>query len=188
VQRQRAALTRASTASINSGSFLARTSNVRNARRSGGRDETSMTMRAFLVGALAAIAALTLPVAPGDAQTGPAATGPVPAAMILNAAERVYSRDILQARAKGALNASSRHDSIVRGVLQPVVAGVGTLYPQTGNWSWAISVETRDEPVAYCLPGGKILVSTGLIDRPGLTPPRTGRCARARGRPCHRRR
>jgi hypothetical protein len=147
-----------------------------------------MTMRAFLVGALAAIAALTLPVAPGDAQTGPAATGPVPAAMILNAAERVYSRDILQARAKGALNASSRHDSIVRGVLQPVVAGVGTLYPQTGNWSWAISVETRDEPVAYCLPGGKILVSTGLIDRPGLTPPRTGRCARARGRPCHRRR
>jgi Zn-dependent protease with chaperone function len=131
-----------------------------------------MTMRALLVGAIAAVAALALPAAPGHAQTG--AADAIPAAIILNAAERVYSRDVQQAQAKGTLNASSRHVSMVRGVSLPIVAGVGTLHPETENWGWAVSVETREEPVAYCLPGGKILVSTGLVDRPGLTPAELG--------------
>ena len=48
------------------------------------------------------------------------------------------------------------------------------MHRETADWSWAVSVETRDEPVAYCLPGGKILVSTGLIDRTGLTPAELG--------------
>ncbi len=128
-----------------------------------------MTMRAFLVGALAAIAALTLPAAPGRAQTAAAAAGPVSAAMMLKAAELVYTRDLARASAEGTLDARGKHDHIVREVLNPVFASVSALYPQTADWSWAIAVETRDEPVAYCLPGGKVLVSTGLIDGPGLT-------------------
>jgi hypothetical protein len=143
-------------------------------RRAGGHDENSMTLRTFLAGALAVIAALTLPAAPCRAQSGAADASPVPAATILKAAELAYTREILRARAKGALDSSGRHVAIVRGVLQPIVAKTGTLYRETADWSWAISVETRDEPVAYCLPGGKILVSTGLIDRPGLTPDELG--------------
>jgi Zn-dependent protease with chaperone function len=127
-----------------------------------------MTLRAFLVAAMTVIAASTLPAAPGCAQPA-AAANPVPEATILKAAELAYEREILRARAKGALDMNGRQAGIVRGVLQPIVANAGTLHPETANWSWAISVEVRDEPVAYCLPGGKILVSTGLVDRPGLT-------------------
>ena len=128
-----------------------------------------MTLRTFLVGALAAIVT-ALPSAPGHAQTATTAAAPISAATVVRAAERVYAQDLQAAMARGALDSSARHGSIIRGAAQPIVSGASSLYPEAAHWSWAVAVETRDEPVAYCLPGGKILVSTGLVDRTGLTP------------------
>ena len=41
-----------------------------------------------------------------------------------------------------------------------LIAYAATLAPEAAGWTWTIHVETRDEPVAWCLPGGKIMLST----------------------------
>src|SRR5262249_11148153 len=51
-----------------------------------------------------------------------------------------------------------------------LIEGAPLILPASAGWSWSVDVETREEPVAYCLPNGRIMLSTGLIDRTRLTP------------------
>ena len=122
------------------------------------------------------VAVLAVVVSPRFArgQTGALDATTVSVEIVTRAAELAYTRDLARARASNALDADRGQLASLRRILQPLLVGAGTLRSETKRWRWAISVETRDEPVAYCLPGGKLLVSTGLIDRPKLTPAEQG--------------
>lgn len=74
-----------------------------------------------------------------------------------------------QAQAKGQLNQDVA-------LLQRVRAITNRLIPQTAyfradatNWKWEVNVQKSDEVNAWCMPGGKIMVYTGLIDKLHLT-------------------
>jgi hypothetical protein len=115
-----------------------------------------------------------LSIPPLFAQSLDSATPAAPAvdpALIARAADLLYARDIARLRGKGALNANKAEVDALRRAVQPLIVGATKLNPETKTWSWAVNVESRDDAVASCLPGGKIMVSTGFLSRYGLTVP-----------------
>jgi Zn-dependent protease with chaperone function len=90
--------------------------------------------------------------------------------VMARAADMVYARELERARVKRSLDVDKAQVAMARRVGSPMMAYAATFAPVAAPWSWALHVETRDEPVAYCLPGGKIMLSTGLVDRMKLTP------------------
>jgi predicted Zn-dependent protease len=115
----------------------------------------------------AVIAASCGPLAARGQQT------PAPAAtpeMVNLAAEVLYSRELERARAKRALDTDRSKLRAVRRAALQLIDAAPQIAPDAARWSWVVDVETREEPIAYCLPGGKIMVSTALVDRLHLTP------------------
>lgn len=81
------------------------------------------------------------------------------------AAQKQYVELIAQERKKGTLN----RDPVL---LSRVRAVVGRIVPQTVNfrsdalaWEWETNVITSAEINAWCMPGGKMAVYTGLIEK-----------------------
>jgi predicted Zn-dependent protease len=84
-------------------------------------------------------------------------------------AVKAYGQILGEAQKKGQLN----HDAAQ---LERVRAVAGRLIPQTGafrsdapGWQWEINVITSKEVNAWCMPGGKIAVYTGLLEKLQVT-------------------
>ncbi len=90
--------------------------------------------------------------------------------MVNLAAEILYSRELERARAKRTLDRDRSKLRAARRAARQLIDAAPQIAPDAALWSWAVDVETREEPIAYCLPGGKVMVSTGLVDRLRLTP------------------
>lgn len=80
-----------------------------------------------------------------------------------------YLQTLKEADAKKALNPDVTQ-------LQRVRAIAGRLIPQTTvyradavKWKWEVNVQDSKEVNAYCMPGGKIMVYTGLIQKLNAT-------------------
>jgi predicted Zn-dependent protease len=80
-------------------------------------------------------------------------------------AAQSYAELQSEASSKGTLNED-------RAMLQRVRTIAGRLEPQTRvfradapGWAWEVNVVTSDELNAFCMPGGKIMVYSGLIDQ-----------------------
>jgi predicted Zn-dependent protease len=80
-------------------------------------------------------------------------------------ATQSYAKLQSEASSKGTLNED-------RAMLQRVRTIAGRLEPQTRvfrtdapAWAWEVNVITSDELNAFCMPGGKIMVYSGLIDQ-----------------------
>ncbi|OYZ06960.1 MAG: peptidase M48, partial [Methylophilales bacterium 16-45-7] len=57
----------------------------------------------------------------------------------------------------------------VRGISNKLIAQVGVFRPDAVNWKWEVNVEKNDQLNAYCMPGGKIMVLSGLIEKINAT-------------------
>lgn len=86
------------------------------------------------------------------------------------AAELLFARELQRARTKRTLDMGRSTLAMARRASPLLIKAAPTLLPAAAKWSWALEVEAREEPVAYCLPGGKIMLSTALVDRTRLTP------------------
>lgn len=115
----------------------------------------------------AALALCCLPVAARGQQSPPPAATPE---MVNLAAELLYSRELERARAKRTLDVDRSKLRVARRTARLLIDAAPTFAPAAAGWSWVVDVETREEPIAYCLPGGKVMVSTALVDRVRLTP------------------
>lgn len=76
-----------------------------------------------------------------------------------------YSALISQARAQGALDVNAAQTRRVQAIAQRLIAQVGVFRPDATQWNWQVHVLKSDEINAWCMPGGKIAVYTGLIDK-----------------------
>ena len=84
-------------------------------------------------------------------------------------ANQEYSQLMAQAQKKGLLNQNPQQVQRVRVTAQRLVPHTKTFRPDALQWKWEANVLTSKDVNAWCMPGGKIAVYTGLIERLGLT-------------------
>ena len=76
-----------------------------------------------------------------------------------------YQQTLKEAGAKKQLNTDPKELERVRTISNRLIAQTQTFRTDAQNWKWEINVQENDELNAYCMPGGKIMVYTGLIDK-----------------------
>jgi predicted Zn-dependent protease len=85
------------------------------------------------------------------------------------AAGKEYSQLMAEARKKGVLNQNQTLVNRVRAVANRLIPQVTAFRPDAQKWNWETNVLTSSEVNAWCMPGGKIAVYTGLMDKLNIT-------------------
>lgn len=80
-------------------------------------------------------------------------------------ASQSYLQTVKDAEAKNALNPNPEQTARVRAIAQRLIAQTPVFRPDAINWKWEVNVQESKDVNAYCMPGGKIMVYTGLIDK-----------------------
>jgi predicted Zn-dependent protease len=84
-------------------------------------------------------------------------------------AQKAYADELGKAEDKHALNADPEQLRRVRAISERLIRQTTVFRSDAAQWQWQINVQTTDEVNAYCMPGGKIMVYSGLIDKLQLT-------------------
>lgn len=80
-------------------------------------------------------------------------------------AGKQYSQILEQARAKNLLDRDPAQVARVDAIARKLIAQVGAFRPDAAQWAWEVHVLSTDEINAWCMPGGKIAVNTGLLSK-----------------------
>ncbi|HKQ83138.1 MAG TPA: M48 family metallopeptidase [Steroidobacteraceae bacterium] len=80
-------------------------------------------------------------------------------------AEQAYAQELDKAKKAGALNKESKQVQRVRAIAQRLIPQTTVFRPDAAKWNWEVNVQSSDDVNAYCMPGGKIMVYTGLIEK-----------------------
>jgi predicted Zn-dependent protease len=83
---------------------------------------------------------------------------------INRAAEKAYRDTLAQAEKKGQLNGDPVVLARVRGISQRLIAKSNAFRADAPSWKWETNVIAAKDVNAWCMPGGKIAVYTGLIE------------------------
>lgn len=79
-------------------------------------------------------------------------------------AAEAYETELKQARDKGTLNTDQAQLARVTNIARRIVAVTPAFRPDAAKWNWQFNVQQTKELNAYCMPGGRIMVYSGLID------------------------
>ena len=78
-------------------------------------------------------------------------------------AAEAYAKVITAAEQKNQLNRDPALVARVRGVANRLIPSTAAFRADAPRWNWEVNVITSPEVNAWCMPGGKIAVYTGLI-------------------------
>src|SRR3569623_1912361 len=94
----------------------------------------------------------------------------VPADELETAASRQYDELLQEARAKGALaSADNAQLQRLRSIASRLIADAPRWNERARHWHWEVNLIGSKTVNAFCMPGGKIAVFTGLLERLKLT-------------------
>ena len=79
-------------------------------------------------------------------------------------AAQAYEAELKAARDKGVLNTDRAQLARVTEVAKRIVAATPTFRSDATGWNWQFNVQKTKELNAYCMPGGRIMVYSGLIE------------------------
>ncbi len=80
-------------------------------------------------------------------------------------AQVAYDQELDKARKQGALNTNQQTYKRVQAISQRLIPFTNTFRPDATQWDWEVNVQDSNDVNAYCMPGGKIMVYTGLVDQ-----------------------
>jgi predicted Zn-dependent protease len=80
-------------------------------------------------------------------------------------AEQAYAQEVQKARKAGKLNEDPQLTARVRAISQRLIPQTRAFRPDAPGWNWEINTLTTNDMNAYAMPGGKIMVYSGLVDR-----------------------
>jgi predicted Zn-dependent protease len=84
-------------------------------------------------------------------------------------AAQAYETELKAARDKGVLNTDRAQLARVSTIAKRIVAATPAFRADAAKWNWQFNVQKSDDLNAYCMPGGRIMVYSGLIDKLDLT-------------------
>jgi predicted Zn-dependent protease len=93
----------------------------------------------------------------------------LPASYVGNMSKQAYAQTLSAAQKKQTLNADPILVDRVRKISNRLIAQVGVFRADATQWQWEVNVEKSDQLNAYCMPGGKIMVYSGLIEKLNAT-------------------
>lgn len=85
------------------------------------------------------------------------------------AATESYNKVIAQAKSKKILNKNATQTKRVQTIAKNLINQVGVFRTDALSWDWQVNVITENTVNAWCMPGGKIVVYTGIIEKLNLT-------------------
>lgn len=89
----------------------------------------------------------------------------MPAATVDQMSAQTYTETITKAKQSSTLNVDKAMYNRVNNISQKLIAQVGVFRPDASKWAWEVNVEKNDQLNAYCMPGGKIMVYSGLVEK-----------------------
>ncbi|MEO8386868.1 M48 family metallopeptidase, partial [Polaromonas sp.] len=124
--------------------------------------------RAFLLAAGGAAAtAVTTPLL-AQVEVGPASSMRklIPAEELETAATQEYAKLLAEAKSKGALaSAGNPQLQRIRGIATRLVPQTAQWNDRAKQWHWEVNLLGSKQINAFCMPGGKIAIYTGIIDQ-----------------------
>ena len=93
----------------------------------------------------------------------------LPAGTVDKMSSQAYAQTLNEAKKKNTLNVNNAMVTRVRGISNRLIAQVGVFRPDAANWAWEVNVEKNDQLNAFCMPGGKIMVFSGLVEKINAT-------------------
>ncbi len=93
----------------------------------------------------------------------------VSAAEVNRSAEKAYAQTLQEARAKNRLNRDAAQLERVRRIAGRLIPATAAFRSDAPGWRWEVNVISSNDLNAWCMPGGKMAVYTGLIEKLGLS-------------------
>jgi predicted Zn-dependent protease len=85
------------------------------------------------------------------------------------ASKQQYAAILGEASKKGLLNRDASQTERVRRIAQRLIPHTAVFRDDAPKWQWEVNVLTSPDVNAWCMPGGKIAVYTGLIEKLKIT-------------------
>jgi len=82
---------------------------------------------------------------------------------------QAYAKVVNDAQVKRKLDTNAAYTARVQAITNRLVPQAKVLVPASASWPWQMHVIEEDSVNAWCMPGGKMAVYTGLINRLGVT-------------------
>jgi predicted Zn-dependent protease len=80
-------------------------------------------------------------------------------------AKQAYAQMMAEAQKKNALDRDAAQVQRIKTIVSRLVPQTGVFRPDAPKWQWEAHVISVDEVNAWCMPGGKMAVYTGLIQK-----------------------
>ena len=82
---------------------------------------------------------------------------------------QAYAQTVNAAQQKGKLSTDAALNARVKRITDRLIVQAGTMYPPSRSWKWSVAV--IDEPTlnAWCMPGGKMAIYTGIVRKLNLS-------------------
>lgn len=93
----------------------------------------------------------------------------VSSAQVNDMAAKGYEEMKAEAAKKGALDRNAAQVSRVKTITNRLIAVAPIFRADSKNWAWESHVITEDQINAFCMPGGKMMIYSGIIEKLKLT-------------------
>ena len=80
-----------------------------------------------------------------------------------------YQQELAKGKEAGTLNENEQQLKQLRDIADNLVKHVGVFRSDALQWDWEVNLLTDKQLNAYCMPGGKIMFYTGILDELKLT-------------------
>jgi predicted Zn-dependent protease len=84
-------------------------------------------------------------------------------------AKQAYAKMMGEAQKKGVLDKDQAMLKRVQAITQRLIPPTAAFRPDAAKWPWEVHVISVDEVNAWCMPGGKMAIYTGLIQKLNAT-------------------
>jgi len=90
-------------------------------------------------------------------------------AQVDKSAALAYQQEMKKAASKKALNRDAAQVARVRVIALRLIPGTAAFRPDAPKWAWETNVISSNDVNAWCMPGGRMAVYTGLIEKLKVT-------------------